>query len=234
MRDIIDFHTHILPGIDDGSSSLEESVSLLRMEAEQGIGKVLLTPHFYPRYDDPEEFLQRRETAEQILREEMLRLTGLPQIEIGAEVHFFPGISESEVLSQLTIGSKRCILLEMPQSPWTESMYRELAGISQKQGITPVIAHVDRYVHPLRTFGIPERLEELPVLVQANASFFLRRSTARMALRMLKKDQIHLLGSDCHNLTVRMPNLGEALSCIEKKLGDDFLRKIAEYQQEVL
>lgn len=230
MSGIIDFHSHILPRIDDGSSSLEESIAMLRMEADQGIEHVLATPHFYPRHDDPEKFLARRREAEQRLREEMRHHSGLPEISIGAEVHFFSGISESDVLPQLTIGSKRCILLEMPHSPWTESMYRELEGISAMQGITPVIAHVDRYIGPFRTFGIPERLAELPVMVQANASFFLQRSTARMALRMLKEDKIQLLGSDCHNLKTRLPNLGAAVDRIQSSLGEGVLDRIAEYQ----
>ena len=234
MSGIIDFHSHILPRIDDGSASLEESIAMLRMEAEQGIGRVVATPHFYPRHDEPQAFLSRRREAELRLREEMARHSGLPELSIGAEVHFFSGISESDVLSQLTIDSKSCILLEMPQSPWTEAMYRELEQIPARQGITPVIAHVDRYIGPFRTHGIPERLAELPVLVQANASFFLQRSTARMALRMLKRDQIQLLGSDCHDLDNRPPRLGDAVEKILGSLGREALDHIAGYQCSVL
>ena len=234
MSGIIDFHSHVLPRIDDGSASLEESIALLNLEAKQGIGRVVATPHFYPRHDEPQAFLRRRREAELRLREEMARHSGLPELSIGAEVHFFSGISESEVLPQLTIDSKSCILLEMPQSPWTEAMYRELEQIPARQGITPVIAHVDRYIGPFRPHGIPERLAELPVLVQANASFFLRRSTARMALRMLKMDQIQLLGSDCHDLDNRPPRLGDAVEKILGSLGREALDHIAEYQCSVL
>ena len=77
------------------------------------------------------------------------------------------------------------------------------------------------YVGPWQDHGIPARLEKLPVMVQANAEFFLRRFTAPMAMRMLKRGQIHVLGSDCHNLTSRRQNLGEALQRIQKKLGQD-------------
>ena len=193
---VTDFHSHILPGIDDGSSSVEESINMLHMEAEQGIACVAATPHFYARYDDPELFLQRREDAFRKLQAAMTQHERLPRILLGAEVHYFQGMSDSEVLSRLTIAEKGCILIEMPPAPWTEQMYRELEWIYTKQGLTPVIAHVDRYISPLKTHGIPGRLEELPVLVQANASFFLRRSTAAFALRLLRqgsKDR-HLLG----------------------------------------
>lgn len=234
MSRIIDFHSHILPGIDDGSASVEESAAMLRQEAEQGVEHVIATPHFYAHHDTPSRFLDRRNEAEARLRQAVSGQAGLPRLEVGAEVYFFPGISDSERLSELTIGGKRCILLEMPPSPWTESMYREMEQIWLKRGITPVIAHVDRYIGPLRTHRIPERLAELPVLVQANASFFLKQSTSAMAMRMLRRDQIHLLGSDCHNLRYRPPNLGHAVEKIRRILGEDVLERIGEYQRSVL
>ena len=122
----------------------------------------------------------------------------------------------------------------MPQSPWKENHYRELEGIYTKHGITPIVAHVDRYIRPFHTYGIPERLEELPVLVQANASFFLQNATRGMALRMLKKGRIHLLGSDCHNMRSRRPNLDEAVGCIEQKLGKKAVDYLRYYQELVL
>lgn len=230
----IDFHSHILPKIDDGSQSLEESIALLRMEAEQGIQHVVATPHFYPRHNDFQHFLSKRSQAEVALRERLKNESGLPEISIGAEVYFFPGISDSEAISQLTIGKKSYILIEMPESPWTDSMYRELEGIYVKQGLTPIIAHVDRYISPFRTFKIPEKLMDYPVLVQANASFFLRRSTSGMAMRMLEKGQIHLLGSDCHNLKHRPPRLGEACALICRRLGNQVLGDMEMTGREIL
>lgn len=112
---VVDFHTHILPGIDDGSKTVEESIALLRMEAEQGITHVVATPHFYARYDDPSHFLQKRDRAERLLRQEMEKYPGMPKLTVGAEVYFFRGMSECEFLPRLTIGTESCILIEMPQ-----------------------------------------------------------------------------------------------------------------------
>lgn len=234
MGGIVDFHSHILPGIDDGSKSVEESLALLRMEAEQGITRVVATPHFYPQHDTPERFLRRRNEAEAILRQAMKAEPGLPEIFVGAEIYYFKGISNSDVMSELTIDGRRYILIEMPMPPWTEAMYRDLEGLYIKQGLIPIVAHLDRYIGRFRTFGIPARLAELPVLIQANAEFFLKKSTASMALRMLKKNQIHLLGSDCHNLTSRSPDLGDAMKLIEKRLGDAALETVADWQRQVL
>ena len=231
---IIDFHSHILPGIDDGSADVAQSIDMLRMEAAQGVAHVVATPHFYARHNTPEAFLQNRDAAEAALRAEMAKHTGLPQIHIGAEVSFFRGMADSEMLERLVIRDTRYILVEMPMPPWDEAYYRELAAIWEKRNLTPIIAHIDRYIGPFRTRGIPERLEELPVLVQANGDFFLEGGTAAMALRMLRRGQIHLLGSDCHNTRSRKPNLGDAIQRIARKLGQEPLDRIRECGQSVL
>lgn len=234
MSTCIDFHTHILPGVDDGSRSVEESVGLLCMEAEQGIRCVVATPHFYANHDSPERFLKRRKMAWDRLREVIKDRAELPEVVLGAEVYYFPGMSDCDELQKFTVGKSRHMLLEMPCSPWTESMYREIEAIRTKQGITPIIAHIDRYIGPFRTFGIPKRLEDLPVLVQANAEFFLSRVSAGMAMRMLQQDRIHLLGSDCHDLKQRKPNLEMALTAIEKRLDKTAYSRIREYEEAVL
>lgn len=233
METVIDMHSHILPEMDDGSASLEESLGLLALEAEQGIHRLVATPHFYAHHDSPDRFLKRREKAWETLAAALENRPDLPAVELGAEVRYFAGMSNSEALSSLTVGGGRYLLLEMPAAPWTETMYREMEAIYNKQGIIPVVAHVDRYIGPLRTHGIPKRLADLPVLIQANAVFFLRPATAGMALRMLKADQIHLLGSDCHNLQSRKPRLGEAVELIRKKLGGEAIDRIREYEKIV-
>lgn len=234
MEELIDFHSHILPGIDDGSPSLDISMEMLRMEARQGITHVVATPHFYARYDNPEDFLARRSAAERALRAKMAGEPGLPRLTMGAEVYFFRGMSESDLLPQLTIGGKKCILVEMPHAPWTEDICREVSQIWEKQGIIPIIAHVDRYIRPWHSRDILRKLEKMPVFVQANAEFFLQRSTAALALRLLRQDKIQLLGSDCHNMADRKPNLDAALRRIKQKLGPLPLSRIREYEGKTL
>ena len=207
---------------------------MLRLAAEQGISHVIATPHFYPRHDNPDRFFERRDLAMTRLREAIEAETGLPRITLGAEVYFFRGMSESDQLSRLTIEGTNCILIEMPISPWTEEMYQELEEIWARRGILPIVAHIDRYIRPLCTHGIPERLSQLPLLVQANAEFFIDRRTAGMALRMLRADKIHLLGSDCHNMNTRKPNMDAALQRIRSKLGEVALQRVEKYQQEIL
>lgn len=231
---IADFHTHILPGIDDGSDSVECSIEMLKQEAEQGISHVVATPHFYAHCDRPEEFLLRRAEAAKQLHQRLEQHSGLPGISLGAEVYYFRGISETEFLPRLTLQGSNCILVEMPPAPWPETAFAELEQLWEKRGLMPVIAHIDRYISPFRTYDIPRRLAGLPLMVQANASFFLRRSTSTMAMRLLKEDWIQLLGSDCHDLTSRKPNLGAAVEKIRRKLGESALERIARNQRQIL
>ena len=232
MGAIVDFHSHILPGMDDGSGSIEESRTMLRMEGEQGIRHVVATPHFDPRSDSPEAFLKRRARAEARLRQEMAGREALPKVSLGAEVYYVPGMSHWEALENFTVTGTRMILVELPPAPWEESVFRELEKISGR-GFIPVIAHIDRYLGPFGNRSLLKRLEALPVLIQANGSFFLKPATAGVARKMLKKQQIHLLGSDCHNLTTRPPNLGQALDKIRKRLGEEALEGVWKHQPRI-
>ena len=234
MAEIIDFHSHILPAMDDGSRTGQESVAMLEMQQKQGIRRVLATPHFDARVDTPEVFLRRRAEAVARLDRAVSYCSGLPQVIPGAEVRYFPGMSHCEALEQLTVAGTRTILVEMPFTPWDQAHYRELEGLSKRLGLVPVIAHVERYLGRFQIGEVPQRLAELPVLIQANANFFLRFSTAPRAMAMLKKHQIHLLGSDCHDLVDRPPNLGKAVARIRSRLGEEALEHIAASQNRAL
>jgi len=121
----IDFHTHILPAVDDGSKSVEESLEMLAMEREQGVETVVLTPHFYPQSDRPHRFLDRRQRA----FEKLMAAGGaeqLPRFRLGAEVYYFNGIGSWEGLKDLAIEGTKYVLIEMPFTKWTGRMYDEL------------------------------------------------------------------------------------------------------------
>jgi protein-tyrosine phosphatase len=231
---LIDFHSHILPNMDDGSRSVAESVAMLQEMAAQGAKQVVATPHFYPRKESVVRFLERREAAWAALREETAKYADLPEVRLGAEVFYYTGISDSPDLEKLALEDTKYILVEMPDGQWTPRMYRELEKIALLQGLTPIVAHVDRYIRPFRTKGIPETLAQLPVLVQANGAFFLDRWISSLAMKLLRKGQIHLLGSDAHNLESRSPNLGAAAETIRKKLGEEVLEMLAQNGREVL
>ncbi len=230
---LVDFHTHILPGIDDGSRSAEQSVAMLREQARQGVQRVIATPHFYANRRTLSEFLERRQRAEAVLRSAMEEVPGLPALSVGAEVAFFEGISDFAGLRELSIGNTGCVMIEMPMMQWSDRHLQELADIRQKQKLTPIVAHIERYMSLPGGRSVPGRLAELPVYLQVSAGFFERRLTRRKALRLLRNQQIHLIGSDCHDLQKRVPNMGAAEKVIAKAMPG-MLLWIEEQQSKIL
>ena len=234
MSTAVDFHSHILPGIDDGSKNPEESVEMLKCMQTQGIDCVVATPHFYPLHDQLDQFLERREQAVAAFREKIGAISTPPELHIGAEVHFFRGIGDCDALPLLTIDGGNYIMIELPHGVWNDEIYRQIEHICTKQNLHPIIAHIDRYLGGFWTAKKLERLWELPVLIQANADAFTNKRTEKKVMRMLKDGRIHLLGSDCHNLTTRKPNLEKALRKIEKHLGTEVIARIHECEKAVL
>ena len=213
---MIDFHSHILPKVDDGPDRLSESLTLLRQSYRQGVEAMVSTCHFYADTDFPEQFLQRRNEAFRRLREATLRdAEPYPLVILGAEVLYFPGISQAEGIERLTIGSGGAILVEPPMAPWSDSMLDEIVQLGQNLHCKPVIAHVDRFMEMLRDRRLIDRVLERDLLVQVNAAYFLNPKTVKYAVRDLKKGKIHLIGSDCHNMTSRQPNLGQVRAQIK-------------------
>lgn len=227
-----DFHTHILPRLDDGSKSLEQSLQMLQMEAQAGVKRVVFTPHFYPHESSISEFLLERDFAYHRLLNAVKEIPGMPEMYLGAEVYFYRGMADSKELKKLTIAGSPYILIEMPTGEWTEGMYEELTAL-HRRGLYPIIAHLDRYITPLKTRGIPERLAKLPVLVQMNTDALESVWSRRQFIKYLKKDMVHLVGTDCHNCTTRSPQMQKVMKWIEP-LGEQTMQRIRAYEDSIL
>lgn len=223
---MIDWHSHILPGMDDGSKDAAESISMLGMQASQGVKTVIATPHFYANDETVDSFLGRRSKAMEDLKSQLPE--NAPKILLGAEVRYYQGISRLEGLRDLTIEGSKLLLLEMPMGVWPESMVRELIELSGKSSVRIVLAHVDRYLK-LQKQSVWDRIMESGILMQMNADFFTSFASKRKALTLLEDGVVQFLGSDCHNTTTRPPQLGKAFEVIRRKLGDDYLNQMNEY-----
>ncbi len=217
---MIDLHSHILPGIDDGSKDVEESLAMLEQLKEQGIDTVAATPHFDADRETVDCFLERRNKAMSILVSNMT--DDLPKILCGAEVGFYPSIDRMQVLSRLCIDGGNLLLLEMPMSSWNEHVVRTLEALANRGDIIVVLAHMERYMG-FQSKSTLRRVYQSGVLIQCNAEFFLDLPTRRKAMSMLKAGEIDFIGSDCHNVDSRAPKIGAAYETIKKKLGEDFL-----------
>ena len=218
---MIDMHCHILPGVDDGSKSAEMSREMLARSAEQGVEAIVFTPHFYADMDSPDTFLKRRNEAYAKIRGDL----GDLGCALGSEVHYFRGISRSDAPEMLTFGKSDYILIEMPFRHWQPQMVAEIEEISKVLGLNVILAHIERYLDQDKK--LVKRLIENPdILIQSNAEFFTTPSTTKLAIKMLKQGKIDLLGSDCHNLDSRKPNLGEAFDIIEQKAGPQYADRL--------
>ncbi len=221
---IIDCHSHILPAIDDGARDLATSLEMLRLSGEQGVQRMIATPHFYASRDRLDAFLERRRAAFDAIRD--ARSGDMPEIRLGAEVAFFRGIREAEQIDALQIEGTNALLLEMPFRPWSQSDVDEVACLIEKRGFRIILAHLERYL-PMRENGAYLRqLTEMPVVVQINAEGLLDWRQRGRLIRMFGRGEAHLLGSDCHGLRRRPPNLTEGRQVLRKKLGQDILDRI--------
>lgn len=228
---MIDWHSHVLPALDDGSKSVDESQRMLTALKEQGIACVIATPHFHANRESVDKFLQRRqESYERLIQADN---GSLPQILCGAEVRYYPGIAKMEGLERLAIDGGGILLLEMPMDKWTEYTVRELCELASTRGLTVVLAHIERYLN-LQSGGVVERLCANGLLMQSNASFFNDFITRHKAFRLLMSGNIHFIGSDCHNMKERAPQIGRAYELIEKKLGSEYVSQMREYGYKML
>lgn len=219
--ELCDVHGHFLPGMDDGCQTPEEAVQVLKSSYAQGVRKMLATPHYYP-VESVEDFLKRREESYNTLMEVLDGETQIPQICLGAEVAYRPGLGYAEGLDKLCIGISRYLLLEMPFERWSRETLRDIRNMCAAGGLMPVIAHVERYLNIVQKEQLHQLLE-MDVLVQMNAEYLLHPATRRMGRRMLKAGMVQLLGSDCHNMTSRPPNLGKAAEYLERKKMEQVL-----------
>ena len=211
-----DLHTHILPGMDDGSSSPTESLALLQLEREQGVDVAVLTPHFYREREPVSRFLARRQAAYEALCRERTSDRD-PELVLGAEVAWFPSLAGEEAVEALCLGNSRQILLELPFEPWSPGLLDRVFNFAGTTGLVPVFAHVERYL----SIQDRARMDDLVALgfpMQMNADSLLSFRWRRRCLRLLERGRWYL-GSDCHNLDSRPPKYGRAAKLLQERLG---------------
>ena len=225
-RGWIDLHSHILPQLDDGSDSVEMSLAMLYQMAEQGVDVVCATSHYYAKHSSIPAFCERR--AEALERLSSVLTAELPRVLPAAEVAYFPHMEEQD-LTPLCIQGTRTLMLEMPFSDWTGLQLETVEALVLDCRYDVVLVHPERFCFSKSNRHKLEKLAELPIGLQVNAGSLLRWGTRRLALDLLQMAQYPLLGSDCHNLTSRPPNLKEGRKVVMQKLGEAFLKKIDWY-----
>jgi protein-tyrosine phosphatase len=188
---MIDFHAHILPGLDHGCKDVATALLQLQLAKKAGIDCVVATSHFYPHIDTVDHFLYRRQKAWEKLNSALT--ADLPKITLGAETLICNGIENMDGLLKLAFEGTSVILIEMPSVLWGASLFDTVDKINTLCNGRAVIAHVDRYNEESI-----DKLFDLGVSGQINAESLCRRRRRKTYMRWIANKNIVALGSDIH------------------------------------
>lgn len=231
-KEWVDCHCHVLPGIDDGSRNVEESLEILKTFYANGVQTVWATPHFYPN-QDLEAFLEERQQAYQTLMHQVhLEQAEIPRILQGAEVLLSIDTPQMADLDKLCIEGTRYILIELPYTNWAPWIYEALYTIQAKHGVTPIIAHMERYEKMLSSVDKFNKLVETNVLIQMNVYSLLGKQK-KFAKQLVKKKMVHLLGSDTHR-SKNIKGVWLGYDQLAKKLGQQTAMQFLQNANQVI
>lgn len=214
---VCDFHAHILPNADHGSSSVETSLSQLRLAADAGVTRIIATPHFYPHMHSVESYIENRNSAYRRLMSSFCE--GLPEIRLGAEVLLCPNMARLPGIEELAIYGTKTLLIELPFNDFGREYIHSVEGLLFA-GYDVVLAHADRY----ESKNI-EAMLDLGVSLQLNASainkFFRRWAVSDW----LKRGVVSAIGSDIHGAdAIAYKEFVRAQSRSGKAISDIILR----------
>lgn len=233
---MIDTHSHILPELDDGSKSVDESINMLKVLKEQGITHVIATPHFKMTDSKTsiDDFLVKREESYQKLIKEIEKQgLDLPKISLGAEVLLTMDLIEANDINRLCIENTDIMLIELPYYEWQSWIFRMLYNLCNDNFIEPIIAHVDRYVDFI-SGDIYEQLFSLGYKAQVNAEFVDKKAAYKKLKKWLKSGQICYVGSDAHGFDFRPPTFDNYFKKIKKIAGDSFIKNVEEHSAKLI
>lgn len=209
----VDFHSHILPGVDDGAKDLRESMSMVESLFDQGVQSVVATPHFRAHRDNVSDFLTRRNQAAADLRNS---IGEEKKIYLGSEVALEREVSEIDNLSELSYEGTSYILIEFPYRPFSRWMISEIECILYEHRLTPVLAHIDRYAEFFSARDYNEIFMLPGIIFQVNNEAFQNKKARAIVKSLIKNDLPFVLGSDCHNTDSRKPNFDIAKSGLRR------------------
>lgn len=229
-----DFHTHILPGMDDGVASVEEAVKVLQLLYRHGFSDVVLSSHYYSNREPMQSFLERREQSVKRLMN-AVQGQAVPRLHLGAEVYLTSLLFNNLELAPLTVnGEGKYMLTELPYDhKLSSSTLADLERLCYVRSITPVLAHIERYPYLLDKRGLLPLLE-MGCKVQVNCRAFTVQGYKRKLKSLVKHGMLDALGTDVHTANGFEAMLEESLLTIKENYGIEFLQGISKYSKEKL
>ena len=223
---MIDFHCHILPGLDDGAQNLEESLALARQCVDAGVDAVVTTPHGHGSVFDT--LLPKREEAfkalTDALKQERIPLQLYPGMEYFADGHSIDmAIAHPEILCGVPGTPNRPLLLEVSIDMDLHFVV-DLLFMAQLKGVPMVLAHPERYKNFRNSFHLLCELMDKGLVLQFNSEDFHKgffsRAIPNLMLALIDHDPTRVvIGSDAHNSVRRPAGLVVAEETITKSLG---------------
>jgi protein-tyrosine phosphatase len=219
---VIDLHSHILPGVDDGAKSIDESLAMARMAVDDGIQVMACTPHFMPGvYDNTSQDIQRRIA---LLSQQLIEHDIPLALIAGADAHVRPDflacVKRGDIL---TLHRSRYVLVEPPHDLMPKRLDDLLFNISVA-GFVPILTHPERLRWIETGYPLVQQMFKAGVWMQVTAGSVTGRFGPRAhywAHRMLAEGLVHILATDCHNTRSRPPLLSEATEWARRELGND-------------
>ncbi len=232
---MIDIHSHILPGVDDGSKSLEDSMEIAKIYLSQGINSVIATPHYIEGegYNTYQENLKVLENLNKKIKENSINF----EIMLGNEVYITPNIIDLLDKGHIsTLNSSRYLLIEFPMFDiplYTEEIIYEL----KLRGITPIIAHPERNRKIVEDPNILFEFITKGALAQTNTESLLGmygqaiKDTAEI---LLTHDMIHFIATDAHSKRRRAPRLKKCIGQIISLVGQERFKELTEINPQAV
>ena len=234
---MIDFHNHILPSVDDGSTSLEMSLSMLEYASKQGITDVVNTVHFQHPKVEGEDISYNRIKNEIDLLQNILKHKGISiNIHIGSEVFFMPDLLKLIDNPLATIGNGKYMLIEFRIDQLPKNYKNQLFDLKMG-GVTPIIAHPERYKPVQDNINIVVEWLAAGCLIQVDAGSplgYLGEASKIASEKILKNEWCQILGSDSHNNKQRNFCLKESIELVQKFVDYDTSILVNENPQAVI
>lgn len=226
-----DYHCHVLPELDDGAKNISESINMIQMMQAQGIEKIIATPHFYPQKGiTTTEFLSKREQSYNSL----CNAVNIPiDFNLGAEVYLIHDISNIPGIEKLRFSDSSFILFEMPFVPYEKWIEQEICNIAFEHKLTPIIAHLDRYLDLIKLDDLMNLLSSTRVVVQINYESASNRKVIKLIKYLLEENIEVVFGTDAHGINHRPPEISKALKVLQKKLDKHDYEKIVEINKNI-
>ena len=228
IQPLIDIHCHVIPGVDDGSQSMEESLELLSLAYQQGIRSVIATPHYSRRSQDSCRHARQEAIREELEKRAREEIDPDFHIWLGQELYFHEDLIERirEGYGWPMAGS-RYALIEFDTGSSYETIFRGLRALCDA-GYTPILAHIERFPSIRRKGGL-EEIMSLGVILQMNyesleGSFL--SSEVRWCREQVRKGYVSLLGTDMHRMDFRPPKITKALDWMRKHLDPAEIRRL--------